>query len=657
MFSFGPSRRSWTRIGLVLAHLLVPPGLWFAIRIGRPRFVGLGLYVLVTILVVDLLMLLGRPVSETVTLGIGDVRVLLILLFGNAGVLALVGPGLLFYVGSTMLLVVVLLRAFALDVDGASMRTDLAMVCSTSVLLVISQVFTIAYYAKRADTINHTTTIMVLREGGNLGAISFSRYFFFSAFHVLGNTGLQLSQLEPRLSLGILMIVLVQIGLLAAYLFFYYWSGSHSLALTAAVLMSINSSFVHYGSVVHYQSMSFTLFALFLYLLYRRSWVARDVVVASPILVTWIGTHHVSVVMAIIMLTLPMASPAVRTLLRRRKSPESSSVYMFSVFCLMFGIYWVLVTGRFSEIIGWILFSSPAAEGISNNFYLVETHRTLNTLLSESIPYLLSSLHYALLLAFAAVGIVAIYTSDLLEERRWRLIRLGVLPAASVYFPNRGWSPLEGVLAFSRWRIMVLPFLLLVPAAGFIYGLRPDIGTSLRTVGVVLITGALVFTTVTSGMTHPSLTDLAGIHKEPREYISNEELDATAFVYRHQTGEQRVYSRNDLYVYQHQYAWASNEPYGEEAYAQIQASSVTRKFVIEPGLTVVSVEALRDQGILVQIVESDSISEDVIGSLDLSVPVHASEYRWDRWNESVVYTSGAVVIHHKSPSNSSVATV
>lgn len=641
-----PSLRSFRRLGLLLVHLALPVGLWFTVRIGRPRFVGLALYLVCAVLLVDVLLALSRPSVETVTDGVLDARVPTILLILSGGVLALLGPGVLFYLGATGTLLLVLLRVFAQDESATVGRANVGLVCGTSALLLSSQVFTVAYYVNTPDTINHTSTAIVLAEGGSLSAIEATRYFSYSALHVLASTGLQFTQLKPRLLMGLLTIGLFQVALLAAFLFFANWGKSRSLALIGTLLVSINIAFLHYGSVAHYQSLSFVFFCVFLALLSRGQWTARDVVLTIPVVTTWIVTHHVSVLMAITLLVVPLGYLVLRIWKRDRRSSDRQTVFMFSVFCLTFGIYWSLVTAKFQELLVWTFFSSSAAEGLPSDIYLVQTFDSLEQLLSESVPFFLDSLHYSFLLALACIGILVILTTDLVKDEQWHLVLLGFLPAAVLYFPNPVWIPLEGLIPFNRWRLMLLPFLMLVPAVGFRYGMQLTDGSLLRRVGVVLFTAALVFTTVTSGMAHPGLTDLAGIQKGSQDHLTDEELRSGEFVHAHMDEQQQVYARSKLRVYLRQYAWVQDRPYTEEQFANIRASQADRRLLIEPGLTVVSVHAFRNNGIYAQMTDLDAPwyleSQGEIGE-----SVHAGDYHWDRTDASVVYSNGDVVIHHR----------
>jgi len=645
MSGFSPSRDTLLRAAFVIGHLALPIGIWAAVRIGRPRFVGLSLYIVTAVVLIDVLLFLGRSSAEAVTRGALDTRFPVILLIGSAGVLALVGKGLLFYLGVTATLLLVLLRSVSQDETTIASRANLLLTCGTSVLLIASKVLTVAYFVRVPDTINHTTATIVLLNGESLSAIESTRYFSYSAFHLLASTGMRFTQLRPRMFMSVLMIAFFQIALLAAFLFFRNWGQSRSLALIGIVLISINTAFLHYAAVPHYQSMSFVFFCVFLALLTMGRWSTRYVTVTAVIVTAWIVTHHVSILMVISLLATPIGYLAIRTW-KHKQGTDRQTVFVFSVFCLMFGVYWAIVTTQFREVLVWTFFTSSAAEGIPSDIYLVQTINSVEQLLLSSIPFFLDSLHYSFLLALACIGLLVLLRTDRLVDLNWRLALLGFLPAAVLYFPNPAWIPLEGLIPFQRWRLMVLPLLMLVPAAGFRYGIRPGNGTSIRRAGVVVFTVALVFVTITSGMAYPALTDFAGIQKGGQDYITDEELTATEFVFTHMTGQQDVYARSELMVYLHEYAWALNLPYSESQFAKLRASQTDQQIVTRPGLTVVSVAAFRNQGLYARMVDVED-PRYTANETELLAPVHTDTFQWDRTNTSVVYSNGDVVIQHQ----------
>ena len=637
------SQNSLLWITLLFVHFGLLIGVWAAVRIGRPRFFGLALYIVAAAVLVDILLILCRSPTEAVMNSAQDVRVPTVFLIANVGIVALLGKGVLFYAGVTTTLVLVLLRLFAREGRANVNVGDLGLVCGSSILLLSSKIFTVSYFVSTADTINHTTAAIVLRNGGFLSAISSSRYFFFSAFHMLASTGMRFTQLSPRILMGVLVICFFQIALLAVFLFFGNWGGSNTLALIGTVLVAINISFLHYGSVAHYQSMSFVLFCVFLVLLTGRNWSVPDVTVTALIGTAWVTTHHVSVLMALGLIPVPVGYLVTQIWARGREINERATVFMFVAFCLIFGFYWTIVTTQIREVLSWAFFGSSAAEGLASSFYIVQPVDSAGRLLTESLPFFVDSFHYSFLLSLAVLGVIFFVTTDKYKTTRWRLTFLGFIPAGLFYFPNPVWIPLEGLLPFNRVRLMVLPFLMLIPAAGFRYGMRPS-GTRLHHIGVVLFTAALIFTTVTSGMTHPGFTDFAGIEKGSQEHLTDEELSTAEFTLEYLDAEQRVSSRSLLQVYLRQYAWVQEDQYADEQFDRIEVSRTDRRLVTGPGLTIVSINAFTNNGIQAQVTDIDGSQGT---DSEVSIPVYANNYQWERTNTSVVYSNGNTVIQYK----------
>jgi hypothetical protein len=603
------------------------------------------------ILLVDVFLLIGvrdtdtnrlRPVVDWTR----DPRVPTITLMASLIVLMLLGTGLVFYLGVTATLAQILLRTVTTD---TSRRVDLSLVCGTSVLTLASEVFTVSYYMKVADTVNHASTAIVLSRVGFLKAIAGTRYFDFSSYHILSSVGIQFTGLQPRVLMSVLIIILFQAALAAMYLFVRNLRVPRPVALVATVLLSINIAFLHYGSIVHYQSLSFVFFSLFLLLLTEENRRGHHVLITGPVLLAWTLTHHVTLLMAGILLSLPMAYRTLVGLRRGRDVQQLYSPFLFATFCLIFGAYWVIISRKFRELLIWVFFSSAAAEGLPSDVYLVQVYSSVETLLLQSAPFFVDSLHYSFLLAISLVGIWILLspTAGLVPEADWRIVLIGFIPAAVLYFPNPAWVPLEGLAEFSRWRLMTLPLLMTVPAFGLVRVTRTKLGSSVKRGFVTVLVIGLVFTTVTSGVTHPGLTDMAGFDKDPREYISDEELSATEFVYAHITTEQAVWSRSDLSAYLQRYAWVNEGQLHDERFHRLTANHTEQRLVVGQGLTIVSVEAFEEQGMKVNLVGVDPSIYDLGQNEQIAAPVSASEYSWERENESVIYSSGPVEIQYK----------
>jgi hypothetical protein len=351
--------------------------------------------------------------------------------------------------------------------------------------------------------------------------------------------------------------------------------------------------------------------------------------------------------MALTLTGVPVIYLTVRSAFKGADRDQLLIISLFTVFGAMFTSYWVIVTGRFTEVIGWVLFSSPAASGLQSSSYLVSRYGDIQELTLQSVPFFLDSFHYAFLLAMTATGLTMLWRSGQLSRLRWRIVVIGAAPAAVLYFPNPLWLPLEGLLELSRWRLMLLPFLLLLPAVGLRYGMRGGRGGRLTTrrVLTVVLTAGLLFTTVTSGVSHGSITDVANLQKEPQEYLTNEELAATEFVYAHLDDDEDVHSRSDLDTYMEEYAIPRGYPYPESRFKTLTASARTNHVLVEPGLTVMSVGAFEREGVRVDIVELDP-SQYPEGA-SVNTPIFSSTHSWDRTAGSVVYSSGAVVIQHR----------
>jgi len=633
--------------GLFLMHLSLPVGLWATVKIGRPRFVGLALYIVLAVAFTDVLLVIerwGRRRDAQVMKTIADPRVVATILLMSITILAVLGASVPFYASTTVVLVTLLLRALVPGVEVRNRRFDLAMLCVTAASVLAAESLTVAYYVNAADTVNHVSTAMVLTRTGNLMSISSTRYFAFPAFHVLSSAGIQFTGLAPRLAVGILMIVLFQLALLALYCFFDRWSTMGSVAFIATVLVSVNIAYLRYGALAHYQSMSFVLFCVFLFLLFRGTWGSREVVVVLPIVVTWTITHHVSVVMAIVLMGAPVCYVALRAWRSERTTTDVTVVYMFATFCLTFGAYWAILTTKFREIIVWVFFTSAAAEGLTGRFYLVRSYETIEQLVSYSIPFFVDSVHYSALLALTGVGVWVLLTPGLLEQDHRRTILVGAVPAALLYFPSPAWIPLEGLAELNRWRLMVLPLFMIVPAIGFRYGVRSITSTRFRTGVIVLFSGLLVFIMLTSGLSHPGLTDIAGINKAPQEELTDQELAATEFVFSYADTTQQIYARSDLRVYLRQYAWATDRPFQEKAFARISTHYEQRKVVVKPGLTVFSIAVFEDEGFKSNLV---GVEPTGTGNVGLTTTVSSEGYHWDRQATDIIYSNGEVVIQHK----------
>jgi hypothetical protein len=135
--------------------------------------------------------------------------------------------------------------------------------------------------------------------------------------------GTQLAGLDPRLFLGLFILALFPLVLVAGYVVFRNLTDDPKIALLGAALLAINTEFITWGTQVHVQSMSFALLAVFLVLLTKWHRDLRFTAVAILLTVTWIMTHHLSVFMSVILITVPVTVGTGYVLVRRRDHWET----------------------------------------------------------------------------------------------------------------------------------------------------------------------------------------------------------------------------------------------------------------------------------------------------------------------------------------------
>jgi hypothetical protein len=229
----------------------------------------------------------------------------------------------------------------------------------------------------------------------------------------------------------------------------------------------------------------------------------------------------------------------------------------------------------------------------------------------------------------------------------------GFVPAAVLYYPNPMWVILRGIAALSRWQLMVLPFLVVVPALGIKHVVSHGSVSSVSKGVVWTVVLLLVFTSVGSGLTDPGLTDLAGIDKEPRRYLSEQQIAAGEWTFSY-VGNQTVHSNSELPNYIEQYSWArsdSRRVYRNES-VLVRASYANKRVLIREGLTVFSVGAFREEGVWVRLVDINLESYSDIDPIEAKIKsvVDPSTFRWNPVTAATVYSNGeTVIVYEPSP--------
>jgi hypothetical protein len=320
---------------------------------------------------------------------------------------------------------------------------------------------------------------------------------------------------------------------------------------------------------------------------------------------------------------------------------------MYSLLLIGFTSYYVIITTQFEEVITWILSTSPSASGLSSGVGVQQTYSSIPDLLSASFPFYVFHSHFAFWLGFTLIGLWVLFTSDLVENRRWQVLLAGFVPAAVLYYPNPVWIVLRGIAELSRWQLMMLPLLIALPALGLkrvvSHGNPSSVSNGIVWIMVIL----LVFTSLGSGLTNPGLTDFAGIDKEPRRYLSGQQIAAAEWTFSY-VGNQTVRSSSELPNYIEQYSWArpdSRWVYRNES-VLAKASYADRRVLVEEGLTVFSVGAFREEGVWVRLVDINLESYSGIDPTETEIRLVAnpSTFRWNPVAADTVYTNGETVI-------------
>jgi putative effector of murein hydrolase LrgA (UPF0299 family) len=314
----------------------------------------------------------------------------------------------------------------------------------------------------------------------------------------------------------------------------------------------------------------------------------------------------------------------------------------------------VVLTTLLAVPFRWLLVFSPGAEGISTSKVVIQLYDSPLELLGAAVPFAIDNIHYAFALGFAGLGVRYLFLSEAIRDPRWQTILVGFGAAAVFYFPNPAWIPLRGFGTLLRWGVMTLPLLVLPVAVGLREAARRSRRGLLQDAVVVSLVVALVFTTIATGLSNPSIADLAGYDKEARNYISGEDLEALEFVQHYSRAEQPIYStvRMTAYVDLQRKNMRERTPRRDQTDSarRIAADGSTNRIISQSGLTVFPAEAFRESLVKIAILDPTSEFYDsrTVDDLAITAPASASTYRWERQRDSVVYANGATVVQYVS---------
>lgn len=643
---------------LVTIHIALIPGLYIAIQIGRPRFLGLAFYLVTCIVLFDLLYFSTKTSDQrTFVMGRWPASVLLnwrtsvTILFATIAVLAAFGRGVPLYASLTIMFTLLLLRALA-GPERCRPAITIALTVAASSVLVTSQVFTVAFYVSTTDTIKHVAIIKNIVEAGGLEAFETTRFDGFLVFHTLSAMWVRIGGGGVRSLIALLTIVVFQAALVSVILAIRRWTDRWTLALVAGVLIGFNDQFLTWASKVHYQSLSFVLFTVVLLAFAIQRHDRRITVVSILVSVAWIATHHLSFAMALFLGGFPFV---VGALMYQTQRQFLLLAVQYLLLVILFLVYWVLVTTKILMPVSWIFLHSPSASaGVDSTQILVSTYESVDVLLEASIPIFLSYIHLAFWLSVTLLGLVGILIIQRsgFTRQDTLLILSAFLPAAVFYFPNPLWVPLRGISTLTRWGIITLPFLIVVPAYGF---LQLSENVDIRSIeGMIasVIVVLLVFTTISAGMTSPSLVNIAGYDRFDQKYLSDEDLEGISFVNDYATSEQNIQGTSHTPTYAFYQEWAKNPEIGSDQYLRVKATGPSGRVEISPGLTVFQAQAFRE-GMVKMRVEVESDYYERTG--ETNAPLSAESVTWNPTSENVIYSNDETIVHYRKDDSSDQA--
>lgn len=626
-------------------------GLDFAANTGRPRFFGMTVIAVLAVLLLDVFLLVpggigGAVVARTRPLWIviQDRRFAGSVLSLSVVVLLLVGRGTAHFLLVSAFFASVVVHIYLADYGRTSTTSTLGLLAGGGGLLLAAQVLTVPYYVRTLDTVYHTALARRITTVGSLAAVRTTRYADLPVFHTLASIGTQLSALEPRLLIALLFIVLFPVALVAGFVVFRNVTGRPKLALLGVAALAVNPEFIAWGTQAHVQSLSFVFLAVFLVLLTKWARDVRYAVAAGVVILAWIMTHHLSVFMAVILLSAPVGVGTLWVLVANRDywSAIQRPLRQHTLLTVAVAVYWWL-TGLVWVPVNWITRFSPAATtGLPTEQFLIQVYSNPVELALAAVPFVLEQFHYVFFLALAGYGLWTIVRAGgTLPSRVFPVAILGFLVAAPLYVPNPTWMVARGLAALNRWGIMTLLFVMLVPVLG-LRRLRGDTGRSVSALGIALLVVVMVFVSITAGFTDPSLADTAGYEKGDRKYLTTENLAAADHVLEY-TADTSVSTSHLFSGYLTHESWTSGANERPERFERMVV--VDGRLVTRPGLTVIQHRALQEKQIKVSIKppQSEPYPDDVT----IFAPVSADDVELGLARENVVYDNADTIITFK----------
>ena len=637
---------------LLFVHISIIPGMFLAVRIGRPRFLGLAIYAVVGLLIFDVLYILSQ--NNRLTLYRNSAVPRLLMFDWRVSAIGIIFAFIITIVTERDILPMLLIlfvfsllfyRILVFRVDDRKFNINTMLTIGASATLIIFHVFTVEYPVHSTDTIRHAFVVKHIVRAGSLSELASTRYRGFLIYHVLASMGVKITNVSVRPLISMIAIGLFQTALLSIVLAFRRWFSNKTLILIVGALFAFNEKFVIWASKAHYQSLSFVYLCIFFFVLTVQVYDKRATVLGVFVLCSWIGTHHLSFVMALSLATVPFC---IGIFVYRAHSWSRSIILQYILVLIFLFGYWTIVTKEIVTPITWIFAHSPAASfDVSSTQILILTYDSADELLSASLPVFFSYSHLSLLLALCILGLIyLIYEKSHDDIGRKRLLVISAFITSGIfYFPNPLWIPLRGVGVLLRWGIMCLPFLLVIPSYGVYYLSERGEGISAASIITGLIIISLIFTTIGAGAVSPTILSATGNDRMDQNYLSERDIQAVSFTNAYSTTGQKIYGTSFTPVYGFNQKRANDPSLQNTQYSRIKADRAARRFVIEEGLTIFQEKAFENGALKIRLEPDSERYEDAD---TISAPVTNNEIQWDRDSANLVYSNGDTVIQQRS---------
>lgn len=633
-------------IFITIIHLSLIPGFYFAIQIGRAQFVGLLMYIVLSLAILDFAILfqiwrnreniIYRYPHDVPTI---DGRIIASLIAISISIVTVTGTGLIFYFSISIVIILVFIRILCDDNSKIGIILNFFFITLISFCLIAARTLTVYFPADSSDSITHTAIANNIVYYESLSSFSGTRYWGYFIFHILSAMGVQITALPTRTLISVFTGILFQVVLLSVGAVVIKWCSSIRSALLVSALLGFNVQFLTWGSKAHYQSLSFVFMSVFILIIVLHLKDRRMILPGLIVAFAWLMTHHISVLM---FLTIIVPTIVISITLGSMNI-NKVSLLLGLIFTILFLVHWSLTTGTIITPLNWLLFRSPISQGISSTMF-IETHEIGEELLQESISVFLSYLHLSIILAFFVIGLLVALDNCSEHKKRWIPILFSGMLAAVFYFPNPLWIPLEGALLIERWWIIMVPFAMILSSYGLQEIVNRDLNSMVSVILISVIMFLLIFASVSTGVGSPSLANIAGYEDGYQPYLTDKDREATTFANSYKETDQQISGTSLTAQYAFRQEWQYDTDVEEETYQRVRIDGPNGKVIYNPGLTIFQVNAYYQNSIMVNI-ESDQ-------SDNIRTTGGNSNIYWEPDSENIVYTNGDTIIHYTSEQDS-----